>query len=104
MAFIRSNIKNNQYVASIRYTAQLDSAAGYCSVSLGFQGYPMPADAGDILWNAYAGSGTFPVQVMGPGSISGNYIGLSLFYSGTSASLAATASVILIAQWLIGSK
>ena len=105
MAFLKSNFRKGQFIARARLTCQLDSGAGYITVSIGQQGYPAPENVADMQVNIYpVGATSFKPQLMSPGSLSGNYVALSIFYSGTSASLAATTSIITVIQWIIGSR
>jgi len=87
----------------MRITAMLDSAEGY--ITIPFSGAPAPTTAADVMVRLADIAGpTNPLIIATPGSLSGYYLYLSLFASGTSASLAADKSLITVVQWLIGSR
>lgn len=105
MAFLKTNYRRAQFVARAVYTALLDSNEGHVTMTFGDNNYPPPADVNDIIVKPIQiGYWTLPLWIGGAGSLSGNYLYLSIWASGYSAARDATYSVRLAARYLVGSR
>ena len=101
--FLATNFRKMQYMMQRRATIMLDSGAGYMTIS--FPGAPGPTTAADVyLRLAEVAAPTYALIIASPGSLSDGHLYISIFASNTSASLAASKSIITIVQWLIGSR
>jgi len=100
--FLATNFRKRQYVMTMRITAMFDSGSLYFTIP--FSGAPAPTTAADVMVRLADIAGpTAPLVIASPGSLSGYYLYLSIFASGTS-TVAASKSIITVVQWLIGSR